>query len=1027
MANKLRLLVFILFSLFSSGCLAEGTKQLKPDSTLPCNLWAQNGPGWSCFGTEICDDDHSLFVHIRHAGEKVFMGFLAPNMASLNFKIKLNGVVITTKTILASYGSPGYIQYYSQAVAGPGIMDPHGYPAVTFTPPGPGDYRFDFIVNAPSSIHLALFDITVADTTKLPLTPINGRLWSKDWSFEAYNPFLGTMYILTSDSIVTSVNFNRLEGYLFDVTSTRNGCFPSPAPWSTSCLSLPGNFHYPEYKIFLNNPDSIEYPTGTLGVILGDTVKVSRSCNGTFNFTFAVNKSGIVKLNIEPNLAPGIQGEDLTLNYNVQPGINTILWDGKNGWGNPVPCGDSVQVTINYVNGLTNLALYDVENHPKGFIIQSVRPAGPPITSYWNDTLLAALGGLAQLTGCNYTLPDIGCHSWIGDAFSGLGNNNTVNTWWYASSSLLNLGRFSIACVPHTPQDITGPTSFCASAIATYTTVPDPVPGTDRLGYEWVLTDVGTGAVLFDSVNIGPSVKIHFSQFPPGPKRLKVRGRSSKCGLGPFGPGTAGEGILISPELTTQINNTNKEFTMCSGGTTSIALTASLTGTTYSYTASASSSSTTGYAPGNQNPISQILVNSGNMSDTVFYHVVPYLAPCPGDTETFAVVVNPLGLMNFIISASANPLCTGLADTFSVATLIGGPLASYQWHVNGMSTGPDAPVFIYTPVNGDTVQCIITSSEFCTAGKVAYSQKIIVNLLPLLPVTVSITPSADPVCKGDPVTFSATPSNGGTLPSYQWSLNGVAAGTDTSHYTFVPRQGDKVICILTSNRACVMNTVASDTLLIALKDTLRVTDTTLCYGIPWYAQGAWQTTGGIYHDILPVPVDCIRFIETNLKYKPRIPVDLGKDTTVCGSVLTLHAYVNGGNYQWQDGSVDSVFLVTGPGEYKVIVSYDGCSQRDSINIGECPVKLWFPNSFTPNGDGHNDTYRPVGKGVEKFSMSIYNRWGELIFETNSLEPGWDGTFKGTPCAEDTYIFIATYSGSAGKTIQEHGTIILQHR
>ena len=119
--------------------------------------------------------------------------------------------------------------------------------------------------------------------------------------------------------------------------------------------------------------------------------------------------------------------------------------------------------------------------------------------------------------------------------------------------------------------------------------------------------------------------------------------------------------------------------------------------------------------------------------------------------------------------------------------------------------------------------------------------------------------------------------------------------------------------------------------------------------------------------------------------------------------------------------------MTGSGEYKVIVRYDGCSQRDSITIGECPVKLWFPNSFTPNGDGHNDTYHPVGKGVEKFSMSIFNRWGELIFETNTLEPGWDGTFKGTICAEDTYIFIATYSGSAGKTIQEKGPIILQHR
>ena len=152
---------------------------------------------------------------------------------------------------------------------------------------------------------------------------------------------------------------------------------------------------------------------------------------------------------------------------------------------------------------------------------------------------------------------------------------------------------------------------------------------------------------------------------------------------------------------------------------------------------------------------------------------------------------------------------------------------------------------------------------------------------------------------------------------------------------------------------------------------------------------------------------------------------MGKDTTVCSNFLTLNAYVPGGTYLWQDGSVDSVYLVTHPGIFRVIVSYDGCSQRDSITIGECPVKLWFPNSFTPNGDGLNDTFHPKGVGVVKFSMQVYNRWGEIIFETNALEPGWDGSYRGSPCAEDTYIFIAGYEGSNGEAIQEKGSVTLQ--
>ena len=381
--------------------------------------------------------------------------------------------------------------------------------------------------------------------------------------------------------------------------------------------------------------------------------------------------------------------------------------------------------------------------------------------------------------------------------------------------------------------------------------------------------------------------------------------------------------------------------------------------------------------------------------------------------------------MNFIIAASANPICTGTADTFSVTTLIGGPSAIYQWHVNGIAAGSNMPVFIYTPANGDTVQCTITSADFCTPGNIAGSQNIIVNLLPYVPVGVSIVPPANPVCLGDPVTLSAIPSNGGALPDYQWLVNGAGAGTDTSVYTFVPGNGDQVICILTSNCQCVINAEASDTIIINVKDTLRVIDTTVCYGTPYFAQGSWQTTGGIYHDTLSAPVDCIRMIETHLSYKPSIPVDLGKDTILCGNIIKLNAYIPGGTCLWQDGSPDSIYIVTLPGEYRVLVKYDGCVKSDSISVGECPVSIWFPNTFTPNGDGLNDTFHPVVTGIEKFSMQIFNRWGTMVFETTSPDPGWDGNFKGTPCPEGMFVFTASFEINGGERKQATGTIILQ--
>ena len=221
------------------------------------------------------------------------------------------------------------------------------------------------------------------------------------------------------------------------------------------------------------------------------------------------------------------------------------------------------------------------------------------------------------------------------------------------------------------------------------------------------------------------------------------------------------------------------------------------------------------------------------------------------------------------------------------------------------------------------------------------------------------------------------------------------------------------------------NPDTSNVITMVVNPDHKVIDTTLCYGIPYFAQGAWQTTGGIYYDTLANPVSCIRFIETHLSYKPYIPVDLGNDTILCGNMITLSAHVPGATYVWQDGSKDSIFVVTLPGEYSVLVGYDGCVNSDSIKIGECSVLIWFPNAFTPDGDGLNDTFHPIGKGFETFSMQIFNRWGTMVFETSSPETGWDGTYKGSFCPEDTYVFKAFFEISAGKVRQVAGTITLQ--
>jgi len=202
-------------------------------------------------------------------------------------------------------------------------------------------------------------------------------------------------------------------------------------------------------------------------------------------------------------------------------------------------------------------------------------------------------------------------------------------------------------------------------------------------------------------------------------------------------------------------------------------------------------------------------------------------------------------------------------------------------------------------------------------------------------------------------------------------------------------------------------------------------DTILCYGTPWYAGGVWQTQPGIYLDTIHVGGSCDSIIHTNLSFKPEIPVSLGKDTILCdGPPIILQTEVTSAMYQWQDGTDDSTYTVSAPGNYWVIVKKDGCTASDSIHISTCVSPLWFPNVFTPNGDGTNETFHPVGKGVVMFSILIFDRWGMKVFESNSIEPGWDGRNNGEMCSDGVYMFIATYEmdESSGEKYHAKGSV-----
>lgn len=95
----------------------------------------------------------------------------------------------------------------------------------------------------------------------------------------------------------------------------------------------------------------------------------------------------------------------------------------------------------------------------------------------------------------------------------------------------------------------------------------------------------------------------------------------------------------------------------------------------------------------------------------------------------------------------------------------------------------------------------------------------------------------------------------------------------------------------------------------------------------------------------------------------------------------------------------------------------------AVNIdGHPPV--FIPNTFTPNGDGHNDLFLVFGQSIAKVHMTVFNRWGELVFESNDNFDGWDGTYRGQQQNNAVFTYVADITFLDGKQIQEKGSITL---
>lgn len=154
-------------------------------------------------------------------------------------------------------------------------------------------------------------------------------------------------------------------------------------------------------------------------------------------------------------------------------------------------------------------------------------------------------------------------------------------------------------------------------------------------------------------------------------------------------------------------------------------------------------------------------------------------------------------------------------------------------------------------------------------------------------------------------------------------------------------------------------------------------------------------------------------------------VHLGNDSTICDSITLIASNgTSGYKYHWQDGSNGRKFKVSASGIYSVSITNDCGTVYDTIalNVEQCECPLYTPNTFTPNGDGINETFKPGTCNPKEYVMRIFNRWGEELFETSDINIGWDGSFEGELVPEGAYLYTIRGANKSSGFFNKSGIV-----
>ena len=352
--------------------------------------------------------------------------------------------------------------------------------------------------------------------------------------------------------------------------------------------------------------------------------------------------------------------------------------------------------------------------------------------------------------------------------------------------------------------------------------------------------------------------------------------------------------------------------------------------------------------------------------------------------------------------------------------------------------------------NDSTKYYVTVKDNGCTA-----TDSVMVNVLQFIKVDLKTDST---VCRGD--SFALAPTS--FALSYLWR---------SSNGEVVDAVKNPIVKPVSNTRYFVMANLGKcqdkDSILIKVIATPEVNatlDTTICFGTTLPLQATisaskftWSPINSLtgFNTLQPIAkpigsttyviavsdtLGCPKIVTDTIRVTvvPRIIPNAGIDTiAVIGRPMQLGA--SGGlSYLWtpstflNDPQIANPVFTGAAGTDSVVYTVRvftqaGCYAEDNVTVTVFNgiANIWVPSGFTPNKDGKNDILRPITKGIKQLiQFNVFNRWGQLIYTTNRMGEGWDGTYKGEFQPSGAYVYEAVGIDYADKKVYTKGTSVI---